>query len=127
MKVNLAYFKLKLSQIIKMSHERKIYMQAVRALAYMCFLSNIMSYMDSVYSFSTAFQNHIPRINLQKLHLMLNDPKGNHFQLDTLKDSGGRLGVIEITGLGGSYSNALKTLHSNAPKCIGENDRFEIV
>ena len=107
-----------------MIHKSRKYLHAVIALAYMSFLSNTLSNMQTVHSSSIAFQNHIPKINLQKLHLLLNDPEGQQFQLDTLKDTGGRLGVLEITDLGGSYSNALKTLHSNAPQCVGQNTQL---
>ena len=66
----------------------------------------------------------IPKIKLQDLIEVLNNSENEPlFLIDHLKDMGGKLGILEISNLGSNYSNALKTLHEDAPKCIdnGEN------
>jgi len=80
--------------------------------------------MQSIFSLSLPNENDlynpIPKITLQELESLLNNSNfDTNFSLDHLKDDGGNLGIIEISGLGSDYKNALKKLQNTAPTCIG--------
>ena len=100
------------------------YNTVVFALVFLSIVSYTRSTVPASFSASTEFENQIPKIDLQNLLSMLNNPKMERSQMEALKDSGRKFGALEITGLGERYTNALQTLHSNAPKCIENNDEL---
>merc|ERR1712064_58844 len=80
-----------------------------------CYISLFcLSLMQSIFSLSLPNENDlynpIPKITLQELESLLNNSYfDTDFSVDHLKDDGGNLGIIEISGLGSDYKNAKKT------------------
>ena len=82
----------------------------------------MMSIVPGCLSYQRHVHVQVPKIKLQDLQTILQNWESDHLKaLDHLQDIGRKMGIIEVSNLGLEYSNALKTLHKNAPNCIGSD------